>query len=170
MEGRDPHLSLEEPLRPFRNRTGLRDEDDPGPVEGKRPHVLRVVTVIADGNADFPKRRLIDRRPAVAGSVVASLVEAGLVRDVDHPRPPEKRPVGVDDRRTVVCVISITLEEVEHDDDTEVCRPPRERLGGRAGNGLRPLEPLRGRRLLGVEGLESELREADHPGALISGS
>ena len=64
-----------------------------------------------------PGGGVVDRHAPVARRVVALLVERLVVRDVDHPRHAEERPVGVDHGRRVERPVAVALEEVEHGDD-----------------------------------------------------
>ena len=136
LERRHAHLGLVEPLGPLADRAGLRHDHQFGAAERQRAHVLGVVAVVADGHADPADRVSVHRRAGVAGRVVALLVEARVVGDVDHARHAEQRAVGVDDRRAVEGPVAVALEEVEHDDHAELARLALERVGGRAGHGL----------------------------------
>ncbi len=114
------HLPLVKTLRPLVERAGLRHDDEIGAAERKRPHVFRVVTVVTDGHADRPGPGLIDRRTGITWRVIALLVEAGILRDVNHPRASEERAVGIDDRRTIEATVPVALVEVEDNDDAEL--------------------------------------------------
>ena len=79
---------------------------------------------------------LVDRRAGVARRVVALLVEAGVVGDVDHAGPAEQRAVRVDDRRAIERAVAVALVQIQHDDDAEFARAARERIRGRARHRL----------------------------------
>lgn len=78
---------------------------------------------------------------------------------MDHPRAPEDRAIGVDDRRRVVGRAAVALEEVRDDDDPELARERGERLGRRPGNGLRQRADVTLGGPLRIERRERQLRE-----------
>ena len=104
---------------PLAHRAGLRDDDEVGTAKGERTHVLGIVAVVADRDADVPGLCPVHGRTRIARRVVALLVEAGIVGDVNHARASQQAAVGVDHRRAVERTIAVTLVEVEHDYDAK---------------------------------------------------
>ena len=98
LEGRHPQLRLVQPVRPLTDRASLRHDDQLGARERESAHVLRVVTVVTDGDADPAGGGVEDRRPGVTRRVVALLVKARVVGDVNHARAAKANAITVDHR------------------------------------------------------------------------
>ena len=161
LERGDLHLSFVQALGPLVERTRLRHDDQLGASDRERAHVFGVVTVVADSDADGACLRPVDRGAGIPRRVVALLVEAWIVGDVDHPRASEDRTVGVDDRRAIVGTLAIALVQIQDDDDPQLARLPRERVGQRPGNRLGEPPRFRRGRMLRMESLEGELGEGN---------
>ena len=124
------------------------------------------MAVVADGYSDSPRSRVVDGRASVAGCVVRLLVEAGVVRDVDHPRDAEQAAVGVEDRRAVVgSPVVAQLVHVEDGDERELSGPRCHGFGQRTGHGFRQVGRGRIIRSLRKEAVDGELGERDDLGA-----
>src|SRR5262249_21704303 len=142
----------------------LRYQHQAGAVQGQCAHVLGEVPVVTNRDPDSACPGVIDRRAGVPRRVVVPLVEAFVVGDVDHARPPEQGAIGVNYRRGVVTAWAVALVQVEDYYDAKLSRLRGERLGGRSGDRLgQPLDAAL-RATLRVERLERQLGEADEVG------
>jgi hypothetical protein len=84
-------------------------------------------------------------------------VEARVLGDVHHARPSEQGAVRIDDGRTIVGGILVSLEQIQDDDDAELLGERLEHLDCRARHWLSKIANVAGRRLLWVEGREGKL-------------
>ena len=86
----DAHLRLVQPFGPFADRAGLRHDHEIGAADARARACIRD----SAGRSRSPRRSAaacaIDRCAGVARRVVALLVKAGVVGDVDHARAAER--------------------------------------------------------------------------------
>ena len=128
------------------------------------------MTVVTDGHADGACRGAIDRGAGVTRRVIALLVKARIVGDVNHPRAAEQRSVRVDHRRRVEGAVAVAFVEVDDHHDAQVAGGAGEAIRCRSGNGLSVL-PGGGadRGTLRMKRLERKLRKRDQLGAGAGG-
>ena len=98
LKGGHPHLRLEEPFRPLSHLAGLGHHHHLGAGQRQGAHVFGVMPVVADCHTHLAAGGLEDRGAQIAEGVIAALVEAVVVRNVDHAGLSQQRAVGVDDR------------------------------------------------------------------------
>ena len=99
LKGSNSKLGLVEALRPFTNRPRLRHHHQLRSRDGQRSHVLGIVAVVTNGDPHPAHLGVEDWRSGIARSVVALLVEAGKVGDMNHSRPAEQTAVDESLRR-----------------------------------------------------------------------
>ena len=98
LERRDPQLGLEKAVRPLVLRPRLGHDDQLRTGQRQGAHVLGVVPVVADRDPEAAGPGFVDRSAPIARRVVALLVKAGVLGDVDHPGDAQQRAIGVDHR------------------------------------------------------------------------
>ena len=156
---RHTHLGFVQPFRPFADRPCLWNDDEIGPADRQRPHVLREMPIVADRDADAAGPRLVDGSARVARRVVLLLVEAFIVRDVDHPRPAEEAAVSIKYRRRVVTAIPGAFVQICDDYDAQPAGGGRQGLRRRARNRFGQPRHVAGRPAARVKRLERQLGE-----------
>src|SRR5579872_1835874 len=112
LERRHAHLRLIEAVWPLTHRAGLRDDDEIRAGDRQCARVLGIVPVVTDRHTDSSRFRLVDGSAGGARRVVALLVEACVLGDVDHARAAEKTPVGVDHGRAIVCGRAVAFVQI----------------------------------------------------------
>ena len=78
LEGRNLQFGLKQAFGPFIHGTCLGNDHDLSSPQCQRAHVLGVVPVVADRNANPPERRVVHGCAEIAERVVALLVEASV--------------------------------------------------------------------------------------------
>ena len=130
----------------------------------RRPRRTRACTPDSGGRSRWPRQccRPASRTPVRPYRQACSSPARGNRRigDVNHPRTPEQRAVGVDDRRAVERPIAVALEQIQHRDDAEIARLRGERVRRRAGHRLAEAADTGTGGRLRVERLEGEFGEA----------
>lgn len=97
LKGCDPKFGLIQPVRPLPHRTSLGYDHHVSAAQSEGAHLFGVVPVIADRDPDPSGSGVEDRGAGVPGSVVALLMEALIVGDVDHPRSTQQGSISVND-------------------------------------------------------------------------
>ncbi len=146
---------------------GCGKEENLGAAHGGEPGRLGIPLIPADQDADLRVARLPGPKAKIAGSEVKLLVKEGIVRDVHLAVFPQQRPIGVDDRRSVVIEPRRPLlKQRSHDHDLPLPGKLLQGLGRRSRNALGQAEIDMILALAEILRTE-ELLGADDPGALI---